>query len=139
MEQSSGPVPPDRPFVEFPGADDSAAGFFLCGRRTGIEHDRQKTDFLAGLSAHLGKFRLQSQSAFAVCGLLQWTLSITSRSGTEHHPGSSRSNRKNSLPGQARASLFLPLARRLFRTRRPPRVDILARNPHLCALLILDG
>ena len=40
---------------------------------------------------------------------------------------------------QARASLFLPLALRLLRTLRPPRVAILARKPHLCAFLILEG
>ena len=66
-------------------------------------------------------------------------LSVTIFTGRSYLSRLNFVQKKIWFPNQTSASLFLPLARRLFRTMRPPGVAILARNPHLCALLIFDG
>lgn len=143
IKKTAGTISVNGTLVKFSGADHPAL-YTVSGKRfplhSHIEHDCGRPDLLFPVFANKEKLTLECQSILFCGSLLQFRYSrYTCRTIADQGSDCVSQGGNASVADQARASLFLPLALRLLRTLRPPRVAILARKPHLCAFLILEG
>lgn len=78
MQQTSCPVAPNRPFVEFARADHSATcgRFYVFRVWTGIKHYCEKTYLFPSQFANRRKIRFEDQPSAAFPTLLQWVVSV---------------------------------------------------------------